>query len=406
MEILPVFGQSENRATQDAALAAQLQNAAPGQVYYTYGMKDELGDDVPISGAGWNAAANRMMEINRSVPATGFAGVIGHDRVSPAYTFQYLRAMDAPPGKGVLIADHGYGGRYINEWIAADASPIGRNQNYWADESARLAAGYSLPISCPYVFWWQGMSAKTQAANVYSGDFAVAWSEIAARANSLFGAVPKPVLICNGADSNSTNDPGQAYLPDAQYKLALDRGGIIAMHQRTIPTTDGNGHPNAAWRLMVGETAHWAVTEVEAGRVWNTTYTVEKSGATVTVTFALRPGETLTDRTGLYDAFGGASTCLNYGFEADGGIASVVPNLSGNTVTVTLSNSGAAWFRFARQSQDVLSYSSGGLYMSAHRTTLFPSETKASVLIPGETLWRSLPSFNGTFSGGTFVPAA
>lgn len=36
---------------------------------------------------------------------------------------------------------------------------------------------------------------------------------------------------------------------------------------------------------------------------------------------------------------------------------------------------------------------------SAHRTTLYPSETRASRFYPGQTLWRSLPSFHVLFDG-------
>lgn len=404
---MPVYGQSENRSSQDTALAASLDALTAGQVYYTFGLVDINGKQVGPNGAGWNTPAAAMMAIDQTHAATGFVSAAGLGRVSPAFTFQYARAIAGPDNAGTVISDHGYGGRYISEWEIADPSPIGRNQRYWMRESKRLADDFGVTITCPYVFWWQGMSAKSQTTPVYATDFDDAHGELIAECNTLFGSTPTLVAVVNGADSNSTNDPGQNYLPETQYDLVLQYGGIIATHQRLFPTEDGNGHPEPKIKMLIGETAAWAVSEVEAGNPWNITYSLVKSGATVTITFNLRPGETLMERPNLYANFGGAATCPNYGFEADGGISAVVPNFAGNTVVVTLTNPNATWFRLAKQVQNTLDGSqyidSNGQYMSAHRCTLFGSHTKASELVPGEMMYRPVPAIGGTFSGNTFT---
>lgn len=404
---MPVYGQSENRSSTAAPLAAQLTAAAPGRVYSLFGMVDTNGKEVGPDGAGWTG--DRLNTIDQTVPATGFAGTVGYSRVSPAFSMQFFRAMDMAPDAGAVIADHGYGGRYIREWRLDDASPLGRNQAYWLREAKRVADGFGVSTSCPYVFLWQGMSAKSQNVPVYRTDFDVAHGELLAEVLDLFGTVPKLVIVGNGADSDTSANDYIAYMPDTVYRIAQDYGGIIATWQRLFPTMDGNGHPEPAVKVLVGETAALATREVEAGNPWTITYSVAKSGATVTVTFGLRPGETLLDRPTLFDNYGGAATCQNFGFEADGGIISAAPDFGGNTVTITLANANAAWFRFAKQLQNTLGEAfrdSAGLYMSAHRSTLFGSHSWASDLIPGAVIWRPLPSFGGTFSGNAFAPIA
>ncbi len=208
MELLPVFGQSENRSILDATDASALAAATSGKVYYTYGLKDENGASVGIDGARWNTAENRMTIINQAVPATGFLPVIT-DRVSPAFAFQYLRAINGPGTRGAVLVDHGYGGRLIEEWNpAVPEGIIGRNQNYWFNQSYDVGTGQGVTMTAPYAFWWQGMSEKTAATNTYSTKFPVAWTALRNAAHAKTGVYPKLVMVCNGADSNSSNDPG------------------------------------------------------------------------------------------------------------------------------------------------------------------------------------------------------
>ena len=47
-----------------------------------------------------------------------------------------------------------------------------------------------------------------------------------------------------------------------------------------------------------------------------------------------------------------------------------------------------------------------GYTMSAHRTTLFGSHARASRFVSGQTLWRPLPGFRGTFRDGVFMDDA
>jgi hypothetical protein len=407
LDILPVYGQSENRSSEAVALSQALDATAPGQIHYTFGMVTEAGRPVDSSGAGWGGSS--MAAIDQTHPAQGFAPAAGLGRVSPAFTLQFCRAARwraaGHPEQGAIIGDHGYGGRYINEWRRDDASPIGRNQQFWMRESKRLADGFGIAIRCPYVYLFQGSSAKDQPGAVYRADFNVAHGETVALATELFGVAPQLVVVVNGADVNTIGDVYAT--PGAQYRIALDYGGIIATWQRIYPINDQNAHVDPDTKLLIGETSDWAISEVEAGRPWNITYGVEKSGSEVTVRFALRPGETLMQRASLYDAFGGAGTCVDFGFEADGGISSVTPDFAGNSVRLTLASASARWLRFAHQVQDCYALTdAGGYTMSAHRTTLFASETRASRLVPGQTLWRALPGFRGSFAGDSFQPEA
>lgn len=395
---MPVYGQSENRAIPDA-LATTLDAAAPASVYYTAGMVDAAGTAVGALGAGLNA-------IDQTKPATAFASAAKQGRVSPAFTLQYARAARwraaGQAQRGVIIGDNGFGGRLINEWITTDRSPLGRNQLYWMRETARLAQSTGVALTCPYVYLFQGTSAKDQSAASYRADFDAAHAATLTQARTLFGAEPKLVVVVNGADINSLGDLYAT--PGAQYRIGLDNGGIIATWQRVFPIRDQNIHPSGLTQVLIGETCDWAIAETEAGNAWNITYAVTKSGTNVTVTFALRPGETLVDRADIYDSFGGAATCANFGFEADGGIVSAVPNLAGNSVAITLAQASAGWLRFAHQLQDCYAMTdANGVTMSAHRTTLFGSHVKASVFAPGEVLRRALPGFRGNFSGDSYV---
>lgn len=408
LEILPVYGQSENRSSLDP-LAAVLDAATPDQVYYTFGMVTDAGRTVDTSGAGWDSEASAMAAIDQGHAATGFVPAANLGRVSPAFTLEYCRAASwrdkGEPGRGVIIGDHGYGGRYINEWRLDNASPIGRNQAFWLRESKRLADAFGIAMTCPYVYLFQGSSAKDQLGTVYRADFDVAHADTVGLCTQLFGAAPRLVVVVNGADVNTVGDIYAT--PGVQYRLALDYGAIIATWQRIYPINDRNAHTDGDVKVLIGETSDWAISEVEAGRPWNITYAVQKTGAVVKVSFALRPGETLMQRPTLYDAFGGAATCPNHGFEADGGIVSAVPDLAGNSVTITLASADATWLRFAYQVQDCYDMAdAGGYTMSAHRTTLFGSHTRASRFVPGQTLWRALPGFRGTFRNGTFVDEA
>ncbi|MTH79003.1 hypothetical protein [Paracoccus aestuariivivens] len=403
LEILLVYGQSENRSSEDP-LAATLDAATQGQIYYLSGLLDESGNAVGPSGAGWSGSG--MAAINQLAPAKGFASATGLGRVSPAYTLQYCRSAtwrdQGVPDKGAIIVDHGYGGRYIAEWRPDDTSPVGRNQLYWMRECKRLADEFSVQISCPYVFLFQGSSAKDQASSIYEQDFRVAHEATLAEATRLFGRPPRLVTVVNGSDVDSNGDVYAT--PGLQYRLTLEQQGIIATWQRIYPINDQNAHIDGATKILIGETCHWAITESEAGNPWNITYTVSKTGDAVTVQFTLRPGETLFDRSDLYDAFGGAATCPNYGFEADGGILAATPDLAGNTVKLRLANPSAAWLRFAHQVQDCYTMTDAtGYTMSAHRTTLFGSEARASRFVTGQTLWRALPGFRGRFSGDVFM---
>ncbi|SMO52289.1 hypothetical protein [Paracoccus laeviglucosivorans] len=399
LEIMPVYGQSENRAIPDA-LAGALDAAATDQVYFTFGMRDLNGTAVGPNGAG-------LAAIDQSHAASGFEAAAGLGRVSPAFALQHLRAArwrDAGQSdRGLVIADHGFGGRLIGEWMTDSASPLGRNQLYWMRESARLAQAQQVPLHCPYALLFQGTSAKDQPGEIYRTEFEAAHGATVAQAQALFGIAPRIVVVVNGADVNTIGDLYAT--PGVQYRIALEHGGIVATWQRIFPIRDQNIHPSGQTQVLIGETCEWAIAEIEAGNPWNITYDVVKRGTTVAVHFALRPGETLLQRPEIYDPFGGGETCPNLGFEAEGGILSAIPDLAGNVVTLTLADAQAGWLRFAHQVQDCQAMTdANGVTMSAHRSTLFASHSRPSRIVAGETLWRALPGFRGRFSDEVFTP--
>lgn len=400
IDILPSYGQSENRPTRDSKLLAVLDAATPDQVYFTYGLVDSDGASLGPAGAA-------LKEIDTTVAATGYLTAAELGSVSPAYTFQYARAARwrtaGDTSRGALIADHGSGGRRIEEYQLDNPTPCGRNQSYWLKESVRLARRFDMVPACPYVFLFIGTSAKVQSAIEFRRAFELAHAPLMAEVKELTGAEPRLMMVMNGSDVRSVGDVYAT--PSALYRIALDHGAIIGTWQRIYPINDRNIHLDGSEKVMIGETCAWAAEVVEGGGTWNITYGVAKSGATVTVTFDLMAGETLLNRAGIYDAFGGDATCADFGFEAEGGIVSVVPNLSGNSVTITLASAGARWLRFAHQVQDCMDMTDAqGYAMSAHRTTLFGSLTRASRFVSGGTLWRPLPGFRGTFVDEAFIP--
>lgn len=399
LEVLPMFGQSEMRPKPDLALADALRAMQDSPPYYLAGTRTTLGNAIEVQGA-TGADRTATGRTDQSVPASGFAAYTG-DQVSPGFTFAQLRAAQDDT-LGVVLADPSYGGQEI---LAFDTTRtdkfIGANQVYHLREAARVGTALRIEVTAPYVFLFQGTQAKGTPGAQYRAEFDLVYGQLLDAMTADYPAVPALIGIVNGGDVNTIGDTYDT--PETQYQLLLDYGGIIAGWQRAFKIRDTNIHTTTAVQVLEGETAYRAAAEVEAGNPWNITYTVAKSGASVTVTFALRPGETLMEIADIFDDYGGASTCPHFGFEAAGGISAA--SWTGNTVTLTLNNASAGWLRLAQQVQNVSTFAdANGLTMSAHRSTLFGSHTWPSQLVAGETIRRPVPGFSGTFSGNTFVP--
>ena len=404
MLVLPMFGQSENRPKPDSALASALLEDVGGQSYILTGTVTTLGNSISFAGA-TGADKTALGRTDQSVQATGFAPFTG-GQVSPTFTFGQLLVADRRAAGddtfGVVLADPSYGGQEI---LAFDTTRtdkfIGANQVYHLLECARVGAALGIEVTAPWVFLFQGSQAKDTTGAQYRAEFDLVYGQLLNAMAPAYPATPRLIGIVNGADVNTTGDTYDT--PETQYQLLLDYGGVVATWQRDFPINDFNAHTSTAVQVLEGETAHRAAFEAEAGNPWNITYAVAKSGASVTVTFALRPGETLMEIADLFDDYGGAATCPHFGFEADGGISAA--SWTGNTVTLTLNNSSAGWLRLAQQVQNVSTFAdANGLTMSAHRSTLFGSHTWPSLTVAGETIRRPVPGFSGTFSGDTFVP--
>ena len=404
LEILPIYNQSENRPKPNATLAADLLAMQDNQSYYLAGTQTTLGNAIAFQGA-TGADKSATGRTAQSIPATGFAAYPG-EQVSPAFTMQQMRAArwhDAgDDSKGVVLGDHSYGGQEILAYdVTRTDKFIGRNTIFAMNESKRVGDLLGVTVTMPYVFLFQGTEAKDTPGAQYRSEFDLVHGQFLAGTASAFSTPPRLVTIINGADVNTIGDTYDT--PGVQYRLTRDYGGIIATWQRDFLISDANIHTSTSTQALEGEIAERAIAEVEAGNPWNITYSVVKSRSAVTVTFDLRPGETLMELANMFNEFGGAATCPHYGFEADGGIAAA--RWSGNTVTLTLNNQGATWFRLAHQVQNVSTFAdANGLTMSAHRSTLFGSHTWPSQIVSGAILRRPVPGFRGTFSGNTFVP--
>ena len=404
LEILPIYNQSENRPKPNATLADDLLAMQNNQSYYLAGTRTTLGNAIAFQGA-TGADQSATGRTDRLIPATGFTAYPGQ-QVSPAFTMQQMRAArwnDAgDDSKGVVLGDHSYGGQEILAYdVTRTDKFIGQNMIFAMNESKRVGDLMGVAVTMPYVFLFQGTQAKDTPGAQYRAEFDRVHGQFLTGTASAFPTPPRLVTIINGADVNTIGDTYDT--PGAQYELTLDYGGIIATWQRDFRISDANIHTSTSTQALEGEIAERAIAEVEAGNPWNITYAVAKSGASVTVTFALRPGETLMEIADLFDDYGGAATCRHFGFEAEGGISAA--SWSGNAVTLTLNNPGATWFRLAHQVQNVSTMvSNTGDTMSAHRSTLFGSHTWPSQIVSGAILRRPVPGFRGTFSGDTFVP--
>ena len=399
LEVLPMFGQSEMRPKPDTALADALRAMQDSPPYYLAGTRTTLGNAIEVQGA-TGADKSATGRTGQSIPATGFAAYTG-DQVSPGFTFAQLRAAQDDT-LGVVLADPSYGGQEI---LAFDTTRtdkfIGANQVYHLREAVRVGDALGIEVTAPYVFLFQGTQAKGTPGAQYRTEFDLVYGQLRDAMTADYPAAPRLIGIVNGADVNTNGDTYDT--PETQYQLLLDYGGVIAGWQRAFKIRDTNIHTTTAVQVLEGETAYRAAAEVEAGNPWNITYAVAKSGATVTVTFALRPGETLMEIANLFNDYGGAATCRHFGFEAEGGISAA--SWTGNTVTLTLNNASAGWLRLAQQVQNVSSFAdASGLTMSAHRSTLFGSHTWPSLTVAGEVIRRPVPGFSGTFSGNTFTP--
>lgn len=399
--------QSEGQVRQPAG--ALMTGGVSGQVVRVSGLRTLRGAEVGVSGAGQITVngAQEAQVLDPAVPATDLidAGLSLAGQASIPFMLGYEHARaEIAAGRltsGSIIGGNAWGGLPVERFMQADTEPYGRNQFFWMQQVEAQAAAKNLTVTAPFLLHFVGTSGKTQAYGSWKAACNTVWTEHLAEMARLFGGDPKPILIQNAGDTNGTN--GDLYeQAAAQYDLARDFGGHFLLSQRDFLINDNNIHMSATELARQGERAAWGVAEIKAGRKWSPWASITKSGATVTVSFDLRPSETLVERVGKYANYGGdAVTAANYGFEADGGVNGVT--FSGNTVTVTLANPAAAWMRFAMQRQNVSTFGhviDGATYhMSAHRTTLAPSETKPSARFPAETMWRDLPGLQVLFDG-------
>lgn len=392
----PIITQSEGRAKNASGYHLLMRGSVSTQAVYVAGMQTMEGAAVPA----WGAAEK---PINQTILSSGFGDAASNlnVRVSTPYAMQYLRVQDAlstDEGAVALIGDNGYGGLAIEKYLFEDEEFYAENQLFWMEEAARLAAETGATVEAPFFFHWLGTSGKADPYHEWRDSCDAVWSWHVARMSAAFGGVAVPLLVQTGGDVNTVSDLYD--VTAAQYDLVKDFGGHIIFPQRGMLINDGNIHNAASESLLFGGVGHWARSEIVAGNPWTMWASVSKAGSTVSVSFALRPDESLEEWASRYDAYGGPSTCPDFGFEADGGIASVVPNWSAGTFTITLNNPSASWLRFAMQRQDVSTMTDGrGWGYGAHRSTIISTLRKPSPHFPEVDMLREPPSFCVLLSG-------
>lgn len=393
LRIMPAFVQSEARPKKgDSSL---MFGSVGDEAVSIKGLINSV-NSTPVTIVGIGNSA-----IDTTMPAIGFnkanGEVIGKVSIPFTALYQWLSTNDNNViQKGIIVGDNGFGGIDVSRYNLTDAEPYGRNMLYWFKESVRLASSYGISVECPYLFSFIGTSGKMDSVETWKNKASLVHNQFKDEIEDVTGTRPTVLFVQTGSDVNAIGDVYD--VTQAQLELARDGGGEILTSQRIYPIEDSNIHLDATQVLLCGDTCAWAISEIENGNKWTPWPTVNVvSNVRCIVSFDLRAGETLIDRSGLYSNYGGNSTCQNYGFESDVAIISVTPDFNGNSVEIEFGAT-PTYLKFAYQIQNVMSFSdASGLTMSSHRTTLFPSETLPSRTIDGEVLYRSLPSFKHTF---------
>ena len=184
-----------------------------------------------------------------------------------------------------------------------------------------------------------------------------------------------------GGDENTIGE--KYHVKQDQIQLVINNGGTLIGPIHPIPLASG-AHPGLPGYKIIAEKQAWAQAEVEAGNPWNIIPTAVRNGNSATVSFTLRPGETLVSDDLNYGGIGYA----HHGFELTG---ATITSTTINPTSVTINADGPfTEIMYAMQEQDVSITSPG---FSAHRGILRGSETKPAKLLFEGTLYREVSGF-------------
>ena len=244
------------------------------------------------------------------------------------------------------------------------------------------------------MLWLQGNADATNTTvAAYKARFHDFWSDFAAFCAA--EGLPAPLLVMSQAAGDAdTTVTGEAWnVCQAQLELAAEvPGAILSGPDYPWRMKDGV-HPADMDSGMIGELAARAEIEVAAGRKWNILApAVARTGGTITLTYDLRPGETIIAQAGAYANYGGDPA--HHGFEVTGGGSITSVSIAG--VSITIQTVGiVTGLQYAMQTGNVSALTApDGTSKSAHRGTLRASDSwPGRGYWTGETVYRWLPSF-------------
>lgn len=246
-----------------------------------------------------------------------------------------------------------------------------------------------LPTAAPLFYaCLQGEADVGQSVDWYLTNARIAYDAALGDLETQFGARPPVMIWQTGSYTETVGDLNGSVL--AQLQLVSEYSATFAGPLYPYLTYDNVVHPDLTNQMMQTELGAMVWAERERGVNINLLPgTPVWAGNTVTIPFTTRSGRALTfDPVDKYAAYGGL---VNHGVEATGATITSV-TLAGSSVVVTCDGP-MTQVQIALQSQDVTAFVDGqGKNYGAHRCDIMESEPAASLLLPGQSLKRFVPS--------------
>lgn len=301
----------------------------------------------------------------------------------------------------MIVRNHGYAGqsyRNIDHLSAndTDAGNVWPTFKRWLAIASAEAEAYGMVPRCRHAVLIHGTADKDTPAAEYTAFLAGYLAAVEAEARLATGQ-SDPVRLVLTQDGGDTQTTGGSDLWDVcqaqlEFAAANPDKALLAGPLYPYRLWDGQVHPGVAATVLFSEVIGHAIAADEAGEPWTIgPPTLTRSGTTITADFGgrLRGDELLAIAP---DPYGGVG-CPNLGFVYGGATIAAV-EVAGALVRITLATvpSGPAELSYAFQVQDVSV--SSPLY-SAHRGRLRTTWFRPSAHLPGQQVFRWIPSFKG-----------
>lgn len=383
LQILPVWGQSLCLGVIGTGPEKNLANQIdrPGVQMLGGLQRGDTNGPVYVNGpmtAGYNTVNSTGM-----IPANAAGNIATVQYVAAA-----LRARRGAGSPQVLTCCNGIGGQPVAQFTSGQVHDL---MVRWLTE----INGTVLPgrtVTTPYAIFIQGEADSNAAPGAYRAGVDAMWSDWRADILAVSGgaAVPCATQIGGYCDS-ATNKTYNVCIEQIEAVEAL--GGLVLPPIYPILLADATVHPGDPGYRELADLIAYHLAEHEAGRtIPSFKPTASLSGSTLTLSYPLRAGESLTFHdAGKYTPYGGF--CPNQGFQVTGTTITSV-SIAGSTVVIECAAPPTAW-AYAFQFQDVTSGASGGQNYSGHRGLLRKTAPVASVLGQGDMYQWAL-SWRGT----------